>query len=281
MPKTIIPLPLFLPLDSVKLGRFVTSIDQPHEAYHEPSLDETPEPIKDNFFFTGGNENDTSTRFWSALTTLMSTGFSKRAKSQIHIAPVNGRKYSLDNSDKWFEKAVGDTETRKWIEKAALRGDEIYMIVGIVTLSDARITAASAEGRQVGGAVRVPVELSLAAVSAVVPFAGLFDPSLHGSYQGVKKAESQFVAPGEKVCALQYRKIPHKWLSSRRRPDLSRLEKSRLWFCMEGNRRNMYDDEDEDDEDMIEVDFQDIDDLDGEWAIQKVSGGDIVCICCN
>jgi hypothetical protein len=277
MSRTIIPPLLLLPLDSVKLGRFVTNIEHPHENYYSPSFTETPKSIEADFLFTGQNQNGTDAAFWFTLTSLVSARFSRSAKSNIHIAPAYGKKYSLDNSNEWFEKAVGDTETRRWIEKAALRGDTIYMIVGIVTLSDVRVVEDSAAGRHIGAEVHVPVELSLAAAGAAVPFAGLIDPTVHGSYRSIEKDKAQFLSPGEKVCALQYRKIPHKWFSSRRL-DMSSLKSTRLWLCLEGDRRNMYDDEDDEDEDGIEVGLEDMDNLDGEWDIQQVSTGDVICI---
>lgn len=70
-------------------------------------------------------------QFGSALTSLISAGFSKRLQSEIHLAPAYGSNYSLNNSDVWFDRVVGIPDIRKWIEKAALRGDKIYIIVGI------------------------------------------------------------------------------------------------------------------------------------------------------
>jgi hypothetical protein len=280
MAKTIIPLVFFLPLGSVKLGRFITNIDQPHESYHEPPTAEAPKSIIAEFHFTSENQNSTHASFGSTLTSLMSAGFSKRAKSKIHIAPAHGTNYSLDNSGAWFDKAVSLPDTRRWIEKAASRGDNIYMIVGITTFTDARLVLGSVGERQVEGRIDVPVSLSLAAAGVVVPLAGLIDPTIHGKYQNIDKAKSQYVAPGEQVCGLQYRKIRHNWFSGRL-IEQSRLSKTRQWSCMEGERRDAYEneeDEEDDDEDMIEVGFEDMDKLDEEWEVEEVSGGNVVCI---
>lgn len=279
-PKTIIPLLLFLPLGSVKLGRFITNIDQPHESYHEPPSAEAPKSIVAEFLFTSNNQNSSNASFGSTLTSLMSAGFSKRTKSKIHIAPAHGTNYSLDNSEAWFDKAVSLSDTRRWIEKAALRGDNVYMIVGITTLTDARLVLGSVGERQVGGQVNVPVGLSLAAAGVIVPLAGLIDPAVDGKYQTIDNAQSQYIAPGEQVCAIQYRKICHKWLS-RRLIEQSRLSKTRQWLCMEGERRDTYEDEEDeedDGEDMIEVGFEDMDKLDGEWEVEETSGGEVLCI---
>ena len=47
---------------------------------------------------------------------------------------------------------------------------------------------------------------------------------------------------------------------------------------MEGDRRYAYDDSDQDEENTMEVGFEDIGKLDGEWEVEEVSGGEVVCI---
>lgn len=188
-------------------------------------------------------------------------GFSKRAKSKIHIALVHGKNYSLDNSEAWFDKVVSLLDTRKWIEKAALRGDNIYIIVGITTLFDTYLALRSGAEREAGGQINVPIGLSLTAASVIAPLASLTDPTIHRKYQNINNTQAQYLALGEQVCALKYRKICHKWLSGRL-IEHSRLSKTRRWLCMEGERRDAYkdeEDEEDDDEDVIKVGFEDID----------------------
>ncbi len=63
MVKTIVSCPIFLPVHSVKLGRFVTNIDQPHENYHEPPATETPKAIVTSFSYTGYKQDIAGARF--------------------------------------------------------------------------------------------------------------------------------------------------------------------------------------------------------------------------
>ncbi|KAH7159592.1 hypothetical protein B0J13DRAFT_642979 [Dactylonectria estremocensis] len=159
MVATVIPSSFFLRLESVRLGSFIKNINHPHEGYHEPP----------------NNLQNSKTRFGWALTSLISAGFSKRLQSQIHLAPASGSNYLLDNSDAWSDRVVSIPDTRSCIEKAALRGDKVYIIVGIQTLTDTRIVEKSARG-QAGSQVNVPISLSLTAANAVMPFAELVDP---------------------------------------------------------------------------------------------------------
>jgi hypothetical protein len=277
MSRAIVPPSFFLPLHAVKLGRFITNIDQPHENYHEPPTTEAPTSIVDKFFFTGENRNDTTARFGATVASLMSAKFSRRARSRIHIAPAHGTNYSLDNSEEWFDKAVSLSDTRRWIEKKALRGCDIYMIVGITTFTDAHLVLGAVGESQVEGQINVPVSLSLAAAGVIAPLAGLIDPAVHGGYHNVDNSQLQYIAPGEQVCAFKYRKVQYHWLSRRLTED-SPLSKTRQWLCMEGDRRYTYEDEDEDNENTMEVGLEDRDNLDGEWEVEEVPGGEVVCI---
>ncbi|KAF5616434.1 hypothetical protein F25303_13525 [Fusarium sp. NRRL 25303] len=275
MVATVIPSAFFLPLKSVRLGRFIKNVGHPHEGYHEPPTIDVPEAIVSKFSFSSSNQQNRTTRFESALTSLMSAGFSKRLQSEVHLAPAYGSNYSLDNSDAWFDKAVSLPDTRKWIENAALRGHKVYIIVGIQTFTDTRIIQKAARGQQAEGQVTMPVSLSLTAATAVVPFAGLVDPAVHGEHQNIESDQLCLLAPGEQVCSLQYREVKTRWLSSRLIEPLQ-LSKTRQWSCMEGDKRDTYeDDSDEDDEDTVEVDLGDVDEFNEEWDAEDSVEGTI------
>ncbi|PNP77873.1 hypothetical protein FNYG_08787 [Fusarium nygamai] len=275
MATTVIPSSFFLPFESVKLGRLTKNINHPHEGYYEPPTGEVPKAIVTPFSFSSLNQKNNKTQFGSALTSLISAGFSKRLRSQIHLAPAQGNNYCLDNSDAWFDKAVSLPDTRKWIEKAALRGHKIYVIVGIQTFIDTRIVQKSARGQQARGQVTVPVSLSLTAAAAVMPFADLVDPAIQGEHQNAESDQLWLLAPGEQVCSLQYREVKTRWLSSRLIEPLQ-LSKTRQWSCMEGDKRDTYeDDSDEEVEDTMEVDLGDVEEFNGDWDAENFVEGTI------
>ncbi|KAG7403690.1 hypothetical protein Forpe1208_v016359 [Fusarium oxysporum f. sp. rapae] len=215
MVTTVIPSAFFLPLNSVRLGRFIQNIGHPHKGFYEPPTTDVPEAIMSTLSFSSLNQQNRRTRFESALTSLMSAEFSKRLQSEVYLAPACGSNYSLDNSDAWFDKAVSLPETRKRIEYAALRGQKVYIIVGIQTFTDTRIVQKSGGGQRAGDQANVPVSLSLKAATAVMPFAELVDPAVHGEHQNIESDQLCLLAPGEQVCSLQYREVTTKWLSSR------------------------------------------------------------------
>jgi hypothetical protein len=258
---TAILLPqIFIPVESIKLGRLVTSVDHPHQDYHDPAYSPTPVPtINIRAHYGGlGHESRTS-NFSSALTSLLSAGFSKRAKSRVRVETNLVRTHTLPNSTQWFEKAVSSEESRRWFERAIDQGDDVYFIVGFHTVTDAQIIYESAEGNEHTGRLSLPVGLTLNAAGVIGPFGDLADPQV-GVHRGrVDGVIEHFKAPGEQICGFQYRKVCHRWLSSRS-IDKATLAKTPRWSA--GDRWRY---EEEGVEDIIEVETMDLGRLEGEW----------------
>jgi hypothetical protein len=266
------PRSLLLPFESVRLGRFVKSIDEPLEGYHKPASAKAPTSIMNEFNYTEHNQQGSSASFGSSLTALFSTAFSKRSGSEVRVEPRCCKAYALDNSDAWFDEAISREETKKWIERAAIRGSKIYMVVGIYTLTDTRFSRIYTGEQETQGQGTAPISLSLAAAGIVVPLAGLIDPSVQGTYSSSASNDTRIFAPREQICTVKYRKLKHKWLSSRVGEN-SKLSKTRQWSCIDGGRRDAYEDEDEDEEDMIEVDFEDAEKLGDERTAAESEEG--------
>jgi hypothetical protein len=76
----------------------------------------------------------------------MSSGFIKRANTQVRIKTDSVKIYTLDNSEAWFIEATAFNETRRWI-KRAISSDNIYLIVSLHTVIDARIVYESTKGQ--------------------------------------------------------------------------------------------------------------------------------------
>jgi hypothetical protein len=187
MPLAVIPNSLFLPLEILRLGRFVTSIDQPLEGYHQPAFATPPTKIVSELDYAEHDQQSSRANFGASVTSLFSAAFSKRAASQVRVEPRCFKAYSLDNSEAHFDEAIALPKTKRWIENAAIRGRKIYMIVGFCTMTDTRFVQASGREQGTQGQATAPVTFSLAAAGAVVPFAGLLDPSVHGALLPVSR----------------------------------------------------------------------------------------------
>ena len=108
------------------------------------------------------------------------------------------------------------------------------------------------------------LNLSLTVTGVIVPFGNSIDPGVVVSQQGLDSAQSQFVAPGEQVCAFECRKICYRWLSSKR-VDKSRLSKMYHWPAVEISRAGV-----DGEDDIIEVKLGDVQGLDGDWDTEVV-----------
>lgn len=273
MATTILFPQFFLPFESIKLGRFITSVEYPHQDFHDPPYTRPPAAtvtIRNQYNSLRHESN--SSGFTSALTSLMSAGFSKRANLKLRVSTDHVRTYTLENSQRWFEEAAGFDDTRQWIERTIDQGDDAYLIVGFHTVTDARIIHQSAVGAEQGGYIGLPVGLSLTAVGIVAPLGDIIDPRIGTHRREADGVLEQFLAPGEQICALQYRKVCHRWLSSKKM-DKASLAKVPRWTA--GDRwRN----EEEGEEDVIEVDAQDGGLPDGEWNQERAPDGETLII---
>ncbi|KJZ69928.1 hypothetical protein HIM_10684 [Hirsutella minnesotensis 3608] len=264
---SIVPSQILLPQSSVKLGRFITNVEYPHQHHHDPPLDTQPNTLASTrSAYTGEHHAACDVSFRSTLTSLISARFSKSTKLKVRVTTGQFRTYTLDNSEAWFDEATRLPATRAWIERAIDRGDDVYLIVGIHTVTDASINHESAAGRGTGAHAEIPVSLSLTAAGVVAPLGGIVDPSVGFQRRGLDGAHIRFVAPGEHVCAIEYRKLRHEWLSSKR-IEKSRLSNVRQWSSMERAR-----DEEDGEDDIIDVGLEDVDGLNGDWDKQIVEG---------
>lgn len=264
----IVPQP-FLSYGSIKLGRFVTSVKHPNLRYHDPPSAEPPKQVvSPRDCYIGLDQKSAGASFESALTSLISVRFSKHAKTKVQVTADKITTYTLDNSDEWFENAVRIPSTRTWIERALDREDDIYMIVGFHVITNARIIQATIQGKDLGGQINLPVS----AITGVVPIGDIIDPSIRGNQHDLDSSQSHFVATGQQVCAFQYRKLRHRWLSSKA-IDTSRLSKVPRWSSVERGR-----DDEEGGDDIIEVELTAVDDLDGEWEREELPGGEYLII---
>ncbi len=90
-------------------------------------------------------------------------------------------------------------------------GEDTYFVVGYRTIIDARVAAHTGGQLVSGGKLVMPVSAALAATGVVVPIGNLADPGLASSGGRMEDQQRQFVAQGEQIIAVQYRKVCFRW----------------------------------------------------------------------
>jgi hypothetical protein len=133
----------------------------------------------------------------------------------------------------------------------------VYLVVGYYTMVDAEIVEGAAKALKASARLDLPVTATLAAVG-IMPLGGIADPGVKSGKSYQQGIERSFVAPGEQICAVQYRKLSFKWFSSRD-ADRAFLEKEHRWK-MYSNIRG----QEIGTNDVVEVDLQDELELEGD-----------------
>lgn len=229
MPRSILLPQFFLPLSAVSLGRFVTSLDDPHQDYHNPICNASPEVTEkvqtqyDSIHHSFNHQNVAS-----QLTTFLSSSFSKRLKASIRITADQAKTYYLNNAGQWFRHAVQSQETREWIERTIDEGEDIYVVVAYHTLLNARIIEQLGAQSAAGGNLVIPLSTALTASGVVVPFSNVADPGLGGFRGRIEDEQRQFIAPGEQIYAVQYRKVRCRWFAGNKVDEMT-LAKKTWW----------------------------------------------------
>jgi len=269
MPRSILPSQLFLPLSAVGLGRFVISFDEPHQDFHEPrcttgpDITETVQIQYDSIHHSVKHQN-----IASQLTNFLSSSFSKRLKASVRITADQAKTYYLNNAGQWFRDAVKSPETREWIERTIDEGEDIYIVVAYHTLVNARITAQLGGQSAAGGTMAVPVSTALTAYGVVVPFANVVDPGVGGFRGRIEDEQRQFMAPGEQIYAVQYRKVRWRWFA-RNKADEVTLE-TKAWWERYDRPRYLQSKP----EDLIEVELEEDVTLEGDYDECEIESGE-------
>ena len=166
MPKSILIPHFFLPLSAVSLGRFVISLDHPHQNFHNSTIDaslditENVQTQYESLHHSAKHENITS-----QLTTFLSSSFAKRLKTSIRITADQVKTYYLNNAGQWFRDIVKSQKTQEWIERTFDEGEDIYVIVVYHTLMNARVLEQLGGQSSTGGSLAIPVSMIVSLLS--------------------------------------------------------------------------------------------------------------------
>ena len=216
-----------LSLATIRMGRLVLNVDEPLQDYCDP--DDEPEVVANaHQQYNELIRSEESAGFGMALTGIVSTSFNRETRTSLRLSAEQVTKYHLSNSGLWFQEAILTEKVRRWIERAIDDGNDIYVVVGYHTLLNARIDKDTATGHDFSSRAIAPLSTSLATVGFRMPVARLADPCISGTEGNGGFGQKHYTAPGEQICAIQYRRVRFKWHSSR---DLSRatLEMKSTW----------------------------------------------------
>ncbi|KAB2572501.1 hypothetical protein BFW01_g8976 [Lasiodiplodia theobromae] len=265
MPKqTTLLLDHILPGDSVKLGRLVLNIQYPEEDFYEL---EHPSPLgkvttQSLETFSYSKEHTNAIGFEAFLTNLISAASGIEDSTAVSVSSASCTTRQLQDSGGFFTKLCEVDTARLWLERAFRRRDDVYLVTGIKTLIDPSVSLSKSKTRDGSVSVQLPVTFAATTAAGVpIPVSGILDPGVGGNISSKSGEKVSFVAPGEQIFAIQYRKVYFNWFS-RKKVENTRLKAGNQWETYLGTRGG-----DKDTEDVVEAQLSEYlqeDDFDGE-----------------
>jgi hypothetical protein len=220
----------FLSLESIRLGRFVRNIDEPQSDFLDADWNVPLDSVivKSHLRYEEVQQDAQNKSFTAMLTSLVSASRTKCNNTRTQVSTDQVKTYQLTNSGSWFKSTVKSEAVREWIKESIDIGDDIFVIVGYHTMTDARIIEGVVDAADTSAWLQLPVGEALATAGVVAPLGNMAD--LGGGVKNFRQqgVHRRFVAVGEQVCAVQYRKVRFKWFSSRDLDKIS-LEKNNCW----------------------------------------------------
>jgi len=213
-----------IPIANVQLGSLVPDFSQPTiDAMPIPPL--LPSPSDLNLAHQTTYKSLVKTYRKTALRPhLAFFGFdvSRDQDLELIIESTKGMLYELKSPTAWFSKLCADASVQTWMEKRSMDRKSIFFITGYRTFTDARITNTHKRGGEVGGNIDVPADAIAAAAGTGIPISTGMDVGIDGSVKRSTKTEEGYVAPGEQIYAIQYRRVNLSWFQA------SSIDKARL-----------------------------------------------------
>lgn len=185
-------------------GHFVTDRGNPQNFFKsqkQPEADIEVLPVN-GFRHIGGVQKDKKLSL--ALSSFTSQFFSKGRATVESLEACQATRYLLVQADMWFDRLCADREVQDYLEKKINRDKKkVWLITGILTLADAKVSLFKSTSIGVGAGGSVPL---LAAVGVPVPLNGL-DPGAEVSVSREAENDRSFKVPNEKVFEIQFSQV--------------------------------------------------------------------------
>lgn len=220
----------FLEKSQICLGRLVLNISDPGECFCEAPRELTARDIAaprfDQSFI------DILTKQESTFSVKISKVFGIRAEAKssrhdvLHSKQV--KRHQLLNSPSFFDDMIKLKKTQEWIERWHKEGP-IHFAVSLVTTEDAFVTTHTRGSAEFGGQFIAPVGEALGPGSSAVPVVNdALDLEMKARREFAAKQNAKFMAPGERIIAVQYFPVKFKgWMS--KEVDKAFLDRPDVW----------------------------------------------------
>jgi hypothetical protein len=146
----------FVARDAVQLDHLVLNTENPERDFYSPGQ-LSPDRIAcvQLVSFLDSVSRCEGSRFHSFLTQLVSMSFGVQHELKTVVESAVYKTYKLKNSRDFFREMCQSQGAREWIERAIRRRKGVYIVVGIKTLTDAKVNLRKTRTTQT--AIEIPV----------------------------------------------------------------------------------------------------------------------------
>jgi hypothetical protein len=209
-----------LPLSKFSaLGRLVVDLRSPYQNFYPSDLKLNEDQI---LHYSSSDVRQSvklpeHANFGTRLKNALNPGSKSERASWLDLITVESKTYHLLNVISYFERLVGQNETKQWLEANLKHGSNVYLVVGMQTAVDPRISQGSRNF--------VDASIPLTSVVGVINEGGV---SLDPQISSLRETSTRFTAVGERVLALRYCRLKFSRFGKKKMENLS-LEKLTPW----------------------------------------------------
>jgi hypothetical protein len=245
----------FLDLEEVAIGCLVPDVLNPGQDYWpEKPVPPTPDQVTkrtiENLRELISDEKHAGLR--TKLTHFFSSDIVHKTESKFEINTPKSTGYFLKQPRSLFLHLCQEEETKKWIEET-LRDNPIFFVVGLVTVTQAKVDSGQSHSKDYKTLAELPVSSIVSSgIADIFPNANVLDVGGAVSFGDMSRRSSSFLAPGERVIGVQYRKV-HFHLFSENKVQDATLKPNQWAMFLGGDRAGS--------DNILEADLQDSMDL--------------------
>ncbi|KAH0604950.1 uncharacterized protein H6S33_004932 [Morchella sextelata] len=227
-PPSAPPLSYIATPDTITLGSLFTNPQNLHQNLHDsfPTRTDLPTPIviKPFGIYKTSSTLTKTSKLRSALTDILALAATSSNTSASELSAPESELHTILNHSAWLAAQCRSNDTRRWIQEQWAGSSDIYLIVGLLVLNNAKLVVQS--GVTTDGLRQA--QMSFPAGFALA-WAGVGPVGGASLVKRVSKSvEGEFEAPGRSVFGVWYWKVRVGWLRSRE-VESSRLAASTTW----------------------------------------------------
>ena len=189
---------------SLPLGRLVTNIHEPTQEFRDLTVDNHSPQTSTNFFYRFALDKKRKDNLRSPL---ISGRRTSRSHKTLIVRASEQKTYTLGDSEGVLSALSGDV--KEWLLKKAWKFQNVYMIVGLCTLTNSYVEESKERDSDIDIHVSNPMPWIPLCANAALDHSGFGQSLLSLSTQPSTASHMMFhrQMPGETVFAVQYRQV--------------------------------------------------------------------------